>query len=323
MTGRGSSSPCLPRTSPARARGGSTDAPPVPAQYLPNTCPPTFVSITERVVHVLLEKNDHCGGLVHSFVRDGFLFEAGVRALLYAGIIPPMLRELGIELETLPNPVSVGVEEHIVHVENQASLYDYAAMLKTLYPDSHTQVDRLIAVIKAVMKDMQVLYGVDNPLFYNFKQDKVYFIRTYLPWMLKFVRTLYRINHMRGPVEPFLEKLLADPSLRSIVCQHFFRGTPAFFALSYFYLYTDYFYPVGGVGQLAQKVLDKLREFGGEIRLETLVVGVDAARRVLTDEHGHAYAYDDLIWAADLKTLYRITQTDGLPADSYFSPVWV
>ena len=103
---------------------------------------------------LLLEKNDHCGGLVNSFVQDGFLFEGGVRALLDAGIIQPMLRELGIGLETVPNPVSVGVEEHIVHVESKASLYDYAAMLKTLYPDSHTQVDRLISVVKAVMKDM-------------------------------------------------------------------------------------------------------------------------------------------------------------------------
>jgi phytoene dehydrogenase-like protein len=33
----------------------------------------------------------------------------------------------------------------------------------------------------------------------------------------------------------------------------------------------------------------------------------------LTDQDGHSYAYDDLIWAADLKTLYRITQTGGLP----------
>jgi all-trans-retinol 13,14-reductase len=262
---------------------------------------------------LLLEKNDHCGGLVNSFARHGFLFEGGVRALLSAGIIPPMLRELGIALETVPNPVSIGVEEHIVHVEGKESIRDYAAMLKTLYPDSHKQVDRLIAVIKAVMKDMEVLYGVENPIFHNFKQDKVYFVRTYLPWMLKFVRTLSRIDHMRGPVEPFLERLLTNRSLRSIVYQHFFRGTPAFFALSYFYLYTDYFYPKGGVGQLAQKVMEKVREFGGEIRLKTLVVDVDAARRVLTDEHGNQYAYDDLIWAADLKTLYRITQTDGLP----------
>jgi phytoene dehydrogenase-like protein len=44
------------------------------------------------------------------------------------------------------------------------------------------------------------------------------------------------------------------------------------------------------------------------------VVNVDVAQRVLEDEQGNQYAYDDLIWAADLKTLYRLAKFDGLPA---------
>ena len=46
---------------------------------------------------LLIEKNGECGGLVNSFSRNGFRFEAGVRALLDAGIIFPMLNELGID----------------------------------------------------------------------------------------------------------------------------------------------------------------------------------------------------------------------------------
>ncbi|MDP3443186.1 MAG: oleate hydratase, partial [Ignavibacteria bacterium] len=48
---------------------------------------------------LLIEKNKEFGGLVNSFKRDGFHFEAGVRALESAGIILPMLEDLGIELE--------------------------------------------------------------------------------------------------------------------------------------------------------------------------------------------------------------------------------
>jgi phytoene dehydrogenase-like protein len=118
---------------------------------------------------------------------------------------------------------------------------------------------------------------------------------------------------MRGPVEDFLATLLPNRSLRDIVDQHFFRATPAFFALSYFYLYTDYLYPKGGVGQLAEKVTEKVLELGGAIQLETRVINVDVAQRLLEDEQGNQYAYDDLIWAADLKTLYRIAKYDGLP----------
>ncbi len=274
----------------------------------------TYLARAGRSV-LLLEKNDKCGGLVSTFEREGFLFEGGVRALINAGIILPMLRELGIEMETTPSPVTVGVEDQFVHVEGQQSLDDYAAMLKRLYPESADQVDRLIHVVRKVMKDMEVLYAVDNPAFRGLFDDKAYFFKTYLPWMFKFLGTLYAINHMRGPVEPFLEARIPNRSLRDIVAQHFFRGTPAFFALSYFYLYTDYIYPRGGVGQLAEKVTQKAAELGVEIRLNTLVTGLDVAQRVVTTADGQTWGYTDLVWAADLKTLYRLAQTDGLPSD--------
>ena len=48
---------------------------------------------------LLIEKNRECGGLVSTFSRDGFQFEAGLRALENAGIIFPMLEELGIALD--------------------------------------------------------------------------------------------------------------------------------------------------------------------------------------------------------------------------------
>ena len=57
---------------------------------------------------LLVEKNRECGGLVNSFTRDGFHFDAGVRALEDAGIIFPMLKELGITLPVAKSPVSVG-----------------------------------------------------------------------------------------------------------------------------------------------------------------------------------------------------------------------
>jgi len=263
---------------------------------------------------LLLEKNEKCGGLVSTFEKDGFLFEGGVRALIDAGIISPMLQELGIEMESVPSPVTVGVEDQFVHVEGQQALADYAAMLTRLYPESADQVERLIRIVRKVMKDMEILYAVDNPAFRGLFEDRQYFFRHYVPWMFKFLRTLYAIGHMRGPVEPFLAARLPNRSLRDIVAQHFFRGTPTFFALSYFYLYTDYIYPRGGVGQLAQKVTRKAEELGVEIRLNTRVTGLDAAQQIVTDERGEQYRYTDLVWAADLKTLYRIAKTEGLPA---------
>ncbi|MEZ0395767.1 MAG: NAD(P)/FAD-dependent oxidoreductase [Anaerolineales bacterium] len=273
----------------------------------------TYLARAGRSV-LLLEKNEKPGGLVSTFEKNGFLFEGGVRALVNAGIVLPMLRELGIEMETVPSPVSVGVEDQILHVSGKEDLEAYAALLKRLYPESIQDIHRLTNVLAKVTRDMEVLYAVENPAFRGLFEDKAYFFKTYLPWMSKFLGTLYAINHMRGPVEPFLEKIVANRSLRDIVSQHFFRGTPSFFALSYFYLYGDYVYPRGGMGQLAAKVAAKAAELGVELHLQTRVTALDVSQRLVTVEDGTQYQYGDLVWAADLKTLYRIAQTDGLPA---------
>lgn len=97
-----------------------------------------------------------------------------------------------------------------------------------------------------------------------------------------------------------------------MISQHFFKGTPAFFAMSYFALYTDYYYPEGGVGQLTAKLEEKLMETGGSVLKNTLITGVDPVSKVLTDQKGESYTYDTLIWAADLKQMYRILDQKSL-----------
>ncbi len=115
------------------------------------------------------------------------------------------------------------------------------------------------------------------------------------------------------PVEEYLATMVKNPSLRDIISQHFFRNTPAFFAMSYFSLYLDYFYPRGGVGKLAEALNEKIREWGGEIKTETKITEVIADKCLLKDQDNNTYKYDNLIWASDLKTFYTVTETDRLP----------
>jgi len=265
---------------------------------------------------LLLEKNEKCGGLINSFWRDGFLFDGGVRALESAGIILPMLRELGIEIERVKSPVSVGVEDSIIRVNSKESLKEYSDLLRKMYPGSEAEIESVVSFIKRIMKDMEILYGVDNPLFMDFKNNKSYFVKVYLPWLLKFLFTLRRIGKFQMPVEEFLEKLVQNRSLRDIIDQHFFKNTPTFFAMSYFYLYQDYFYPKGGVGTMAELVCEKIVQFGGEIETGREVTEVIAGRKVIVDSGGRSYKYKKLVWAADLKKLYSIVKTDDLPETS-------
>ncbi len=148
---------------------------------------------------ILLEKNEKCGGLVNTFVKDGFLFDGGVRALESAGIILPMIRDLEISLETIPSPVSIGIEQNMIHVTSKESLIDYENLLKTTYPDSCAEIGKVILIIKKIMKDMEVLYGVDNPLFKNFRSDRSYFIKSYIPLFIKFILTTTANQQVKYP----------------------------------------------------------------------------------------------------------------------------
>jgi all-trans-retinol 13,14-reductase len=236
---------------------------------------------------LLFEKNQECGGLVNSFSREGFQFDAGVRALEDAGIIFPMLEELGIELQVVKSRVSVGIEKEMVHVENLESLSDYREMLIRLYPESEAEVDQVLKSVRRIMKHMDVLYGIENPVFKDLRRDRSFLFKKLLPWLPRFLFTVGKINRMNLPVEEYLGRLVTNPSLRDIISQHFFKNTPAFFALSYFSLYLDYFYPMGGVGTLSEALQKQSIGFaGGEIATGTRITEVQADQCLVKDQNG-------------------------------------
>jgi len=262
---------------------------------------------------LLIEKNVECGGLVSSIKRNGFHYEAGVRALLDAGIILPMLKELGIELEIVKSKVSVGLGKDILHIKDEDSLYDYKDLLIKNYPESRTGIEKLIRIIRKIMKHVDVLYGIENPIIKDIWRDKKFIFFKLLPWLPKFLLTLIKINRLQKPVEEYLKDIVKDPSLRDIVTQHFFKNTPTFFALSYFSLYLEYFYPRGGVGKLAEGFENRFVELRGEIKYKTTIEKVIAGEKIVIDQNNVSYHYAHLIWAADLKTLYNITNAKGFP----------
>ncbi len=265
---------------------------------------------------LLIEKNEKCGGLMNSFERDGFRFEAGARGLVNAGLVRPLVKEFALDVEILPNPITLGIADRLLRIDGEQSLYLYADLLKDLYPDSKDEVDRIVQAIHEIVGDMKVLYGVDNPLFASKQQNALTMAPSVVVWLFKYIRTMYRIAKMGTPFEDYLDVLAANQSLKDVVGQHFFRKTPVFFALSYFALYTDYIYPKGGVGAFVQTVVEAFGARGGETIYETEVVHVDAHSKTLKDSAGNEYRYNKMIWAGDLKTLYTVTSDEGIAEQS-------
>ena len=264
---------------------------------------------------LLLEKTSSCGGLLNSFSREGFVFDGGARSIENSGVIKRMLKDLGIELELLPSPVSMGIGQDILPMDTLDSIDTYQRLLEKLYPENLKDIHKVFKVIGKVMKEMQVIYGFDNPVFRDFKNDKEYIFKELLPWLGRFLLAVSRMNRMDEPIEQFLEKISDNQSLVDIIDQHFFKNTPMFFALGYYYVYMDYLYPKGSTGRLAEGLVKKIQELGGNIQLSTEVTTVDPLNNTVFDSKGNSYSYDTLLWCSDLKTLYRNLDVSKLPQD--------
>lgn len=261
---------------------------------------------------LLCEKGESLGGLVNSFSRGGFTFDAGIRAIEDSGIVQPMLNSLGIQVDFVKSPVSLGIGDNIIPVETIGNLKDYGNMLKTLYPGSMGDIDLILSDIRTVMKHMDVLYGIENPLFKDLVHDTEYLFKTLFPWLGKFLFTIGKINRMHAPAEVHLRTFTQNQSLIDIISQHFFRRTPAFFAMSYFSLYLDYRYPRGGTGALPAAMVRYCGDHGAQLRTGTSVVTLDPEQHLAHTDDGTSIAYRQLIWAADQKALYQAVNTDNL-----------
>ena len=262
---------------------------------------------------LLCEKEANCGGLVHTFERDGFVYDGGIRAMENSGILHPMLKHLGLDIPFVKNRVSIGIEDRVICVDSMDSVSEYQTLLTDLYPESEDEIVAIAAQIRKIMHYMDIQYGIDNPVFLDPKADREYFVKAILPWMFKYALTIGKVNALKAPVVGHLRRFTQNQSLLDIITQHFFRDTPAFFALSYFSLYLDYSYPLGGTGTLPRKVVALIEAHQGTIRTNTKIVSVDPSNKRIEDTQGNTYTYRALIWAADLKALYSIVDPEAFP----------
>ena len=254
---------------------------------------------------LLCEKEQYFGGLVSTFEREGFIYDGGIRALENSGVLFPMLKDLGLELDLVRNHISIGIEDRVIRIESESDVAGYQHLLVGLYPQSRPEIEAIIVSIRKIMHYMEVQYGIDNPVFLDMKKDRDYMIKVILPWILKYALAVPKISALNEPVLDFLHRFTQNQSLLDIIVQHFFSETPAFFALSYLKLYLDYYYPTGGTGKFVEKLVAFIEAHQGQLQTGREIIAVDAAARSVTDSQGQTLEYGRLIWAADQKALYR------------------
>jgi phytoene dehydrogenase-like protein len=212
----------------------------------------------------------------------------------------------------LRNQISIGIEDQVFLADSMDALQDYQRILVNLYPEDVDAIKQIMVVVEKLSAYTAVLYEFDNPNFTDLTRDRKFIFRKLIPWTFKFLNALRKFNQFNMPMEDYLQRLTDNQSLMDILIQHFFRQTPTYFALGYFYVYLDYFYPKGGTGTLVDLLKDKVLEDGGHIKLNTQIVSVNTTESTVIDSDGTSYAYDHLIWAADLKTMYQALHPAGM-----------
>jgi phytoene dehydrogenase-like protein len=68
---------------------------------------------------VLFERQHKVGGLVQTFDRNGIYFDGGLRSIENSGIVFPMLKQLGIELEFTRSNISIGIADSVLKLKGK------------------------------------------------------------------------------------------------------------------------------------------------------------------------------------------------------------
>jgi len=255
---------------------------------------------------LLIEKQDIIGGLVNSFDYKGFVLDGGIRSIESSGVLKPMIRDLELDITFDRSPVTLGIKDKVIPLSSISDIKSYESLLMDLFPNDQKDIERIIKKIILILKYMDVLYGIENPMIIDIKANKSYVLKTLFPWFFKFVPTLFQIEKLNVPVETYLKRYTSNQALIDMIAQHFFKSSPTFFALGYFSIYFDYHYPKGGTGELPKVLEAYITAHGGVILKNTSIQKVSIESKTIQDSNGNIYPYQKLIWASDLKSLYQM-----------------
>jgi len=251
----------------------------------------------------LIEKEKTLGGNILSFNYKGHTLDGGIRSIESSGVLKPMIEDLNLDVKLVKSLVTLGIKDDVIELNSASDLTSYEALLIKHFPSNQKDIEHIVKKIREILKKMDVLYGVDNPMIVDIKKRPLYAL-SLIPWFFKFLPTILSIDRLTLPVEDYLNRYTKNQALIDIIAQHFFKATPTFFALGYFSIYFDYHYPLGGTGSLIKALEKRALDQHVTILRETAVNVINPKEKVIKDEKDNIYHYQKLIWAADLKTLY-------------------
>jgi phytoene dehydrogenase-like protein len=245
---------------------------------LAGLCAGAYITRSQHSL-LLCEQADQTGGYFRTFNNNGFHFDAGIKAIENAGMLIPMLKQLGLEnkVDLRRYTSALALNEQFLSLRNNYDFNHFFNILGRKFPHEQKGLKLLSSQADRIGRWVDVISTLPNPLFENYKsilpRMPVWFFQN-IPGLLKFKSTG---KLLEIPLTEFLAKYVSDRSLINILSELFFYGTPAIFGLGYSKVFMDYYYPYKGVQSLTDSLSDYIMEHGGEIKTNSRV------KRIITE----------------------------------------
>jgi phytoene dehydrogenase-like protein len=270
---------------------------------------------------LICEQADQTGGYFRSFKSEGFVFDAGLKAVENAGMLLPMLYQLKLEnkVNLLKSHSAMVMADRLVPLKEIKDIYNFYSLLEEYFPAQRKGLKTLEKETDKISRWVNIMVTLPNPLFEQPKQilgRLPAWLFNNLPGLLKFRSTQALLE---VPLTDFLSRYLSDRNLIRILSELYFGGTPALFGLGYSKIYLDYYYPKEGMQSLTDVLVNYIVENGGQIQTRRKVNKITIKNGQATGvelEDGRNIDSRYVVAAADMRsTFLDLIEEKELPRD--------
>ncbi len=269
--------------------------------------------------HRVLICERHCkpGGYLHGFKRRGFYFDNGCQSFSSSGVLFPLLKKLDLFDETRFSHsdfrlITPGLRAPLSSITAATRAFTRAFPQETASIESFfRELDGLITAVAISTKRQTSLLENDRTK-----------ARTMLDWLPRLGNLRRAGKYEKLLATEIIDKHFTDETLRALFSQLGDRNMSAFCLGDMWHSwFHDYWYPMGGMQALSNRLTDNFIEHGGDMRFRTevkqIIVEKGRARGIVTGEGEEIYA-PYVISAGDYKQAFT-----RLIEGKHLSPSWL
>ena len=231
---------------------------------------------------VVCEQDEQAGGYFYSFRREGYLFDAGIKAIENAGIMRPTLAQLGLldRVKLLRSPIALITETDVQPIRSPEDITAYFNSVMAWFPDQREGLTRILRDVQSIATALGALVAMSSASFAATPEEARRTSGGFGRIAGALARVPAIVSLTRGTLRGYLEQRLSNPRVVNLLCDVFPDGTTPFFGLAYYSMFLDYYYPQGGMQRVPDVLASAIREWGGEVRTrsEVLHIGMASGR---------------------------------------------